>query len=234
MVGDREPTEMIWQLECGDYLIVPAGVPHLLHDDRSSTLVVVAMAVDALVACAGRLDLWNMISSPGSAIQVRGVGDRERYGTWRHIIALQNRPQTPEVRLGLESALNEFLVQIASQLTLPHPKDASERVAAFAAALATCVHEAWTLDRAASINALSRRRFSELFRRVTGDSFIPYLQQRRIEAAQTLIAGGRYSIAGAAYAVGFEDLAHFYRIFRKYAACSPGAWLRTARQTART
>ena len=228
-------------LDPGDCLILPAGTTHRLRDDRGSTLVVVAFTPDFLGQCPMRRELWQQIVDRSAGAVIRRSSEGERNAPWREMIARQVAPDAgggapardaPARVVELHSAFNAFLLQLDRSRDNPLPADALERVSRFVHQLGRRAHEPWTLDSAAAANALSRRRFSELFRQVTGESLITHLQRRRVEAVQTLLAGGAYSIAGAAYASGFEDLAHFYRVFRRHAGITPGAWLAAAAEDA--
>jgi AraC-like DNA-binding protein len=40
-----------------------------------------------------------------------------------------------------------------------------------------------------------------------------------------LLSSGGYTVAGAAYACGFGDIAHFYRTFKKHENQTPLQWM---------
>lgn len=223
--GEPHTGEVHVALEPGDCLVLPAGTAHRLQDNRASTVVVVAFTADFLEQCPGRTALWDEIVSWCPATVARGGGLRERSVPWRDLVALPQRPEGPERVVLVQSAFNAFLVALRHRAFAAPSADALERVSRLVQSLKDRVHEPWTLDTAAGECGLSRRRFSELFRQVAGETFVTCLQRQRVTMAQSLMAGGRYSIAGAAYAAGFEDLAHFYRVFRRHAGCPPGAWL---------
>ena len=62
---------------------------------------------------------------------------------------------------------------------------------------------------------------SRLFRRVTGQSIVDYLNNRRIEAAQKLLETTELSISAIAEQTGFASAAHFRRVFREVMDISP-------------
>ncbi len=195
-------------------------------DERATNLVVVALSDETLDNCPGRRELWDRIVAAHAKCPGRACATVREHRPWRDLLALEQRGERPDRRLLQETMLNRLLCDLAAGLEEPHGATAAERVEDFAGSLPARIHEPWDLDRAAAATDLSRRRFSELFREAAGESFIARLQCLRIEAVQSLLAGGSHSIVGAAYTCGFEDLAHFYRVFRKHTGVSPGAWLR--------
>ena len=75
---------------------------------------------------------------------------------------------------------------------------------------------------------LSTRRFSQLFRERTGRSLIEYLNVRRIAHAKERLRETGH-IAYACHESGFQDMAYFYRVFRKHTGLTPGAFVRAHR-----
>jgi AraC-like DNA-binding protein len=61
---------------------------------------------------------------------------------------------------------------------------------------------------------LSPYYLSRLFRRVTGQSIVDYINARRIEAARQLLEHSDLSINAVAEQTGFSTAAHFRRVFR--------------------
>jgi YesN/AraC family two-component response regulator len=68
---------------------------------------------------------------------------------------------------------------------------------------------------------LSRFHFCRLFRAETGMSFHEYLNDLRVRQAKLLLANRFLRISEIAYTVGFNDLSHFDRTFRKKVGRSP-------------
>ena len=81
--------------------------------------------------------------------------------------------------------------------------------------------EKLTLTGIASQFYISPYYLSRLFRRVTGQSIVDYLNNRRIEAAQKLLETTELSISAIAEQTGFASAAHFRRVFREVMDISP-------------
>jgi AraC-like DNA-binding protein len=84
--------------------------------------------------------------------------------------------------------------------------------------------EALTLDAVAGHAGISRYHFSRTFKSCTGCSFKNYLNRRRIEAAKHLIRVEGLNASEAAFRVGFGDLSHFSRWFKRLEGVPPSAF----------
>jgi YesN/AraC family two-component response regulator len=74
---------------------------------------------------------------------------------------------------------------------------------------------------------LSRFHFCRLFHHDTGVPFHEYLHDLRVTRAKALLADRYLRVSEVAYAVGFNDLSHFDRIFRKIVGYSPSEYRRS-------
>jgi AraC-like DNA-binding protein/uncharacterized protein YjlB len=212
------------QMHPGDYLIVPAGVAHAIRDTRASTLVLVAFSREAPAAVPGRDAVWQELQRPHPVpFPVYSAAPIHlQDNAWRDLIAMDDPTAD---RLALETAFSRFLLHLRRLSRRPRHPDARERISVLTRRLPELVHDEWTLDRAASEVHLSRRRFSDLWRETTGESFTVSVQLARVAGAQRLMREGDHSIVGAAFAAGFNDLANFYRVFRRCVGMTPGEWL---------
>lgn len=78
-----------------------------------------------------------------------------------------------------------------------------------------------TLESAAGEAAFSKFHFCRLFHHETGVLFHEYLHELRVSRAKALLADRHLAISEVAYKVGFNDLSHFDRTFRRIVGGSP-------------
>jgi AraC-like DNA-binding protein len=78
-----------------------------------------------------------------------------------------------------------------------------------------------SLEDAASHVAMSIPTFTRLFRRMTGTTFIAYLNQWRIERACTLLTETDSPVLDISLTVGFNNLSHFNRQFLRITGMTP-------------
>ena len=81
-----------------------------------------------------------------------------------------------------------------------------------------------TLADVARAARLSRFHFCRLFHQETTMPFHDYVQELRVTRAKALLADRYLRVSEIAYAVGFNDLSHFDRTFRKVVGCSPTSY----------
>jgi AraC-like DNA-binding protein len=95
--------------------------------------------------------------------------------------------------------------------------------------------DAPSLKEAAAHIDTSVPTFTRLFRRMTGTTFIVYLNQWRIDRACTLLQETDSPVLDVSLTVGFNNLSHFNRQFRRIAGMTPREYRRlrgTARDSA--
>jgi AraC-like DNA-binding protein/ligand-binding sensor protein len=63
--------------------------------------------------------------------------------------------------------------------------------------------------------------FCKLFKKATGLNFTDYLSRIRIEKAKNLLLNPNLRVSEIAYAVGFQSLTHFNRVFKRIVGQSP-------------
>lgn len=76
--------------------------------------------------------------------------------------------------------------------------------------------ETWTLEGMSRLSGLSRTRFAEMLKKITGDTPLVYLRRMRVRRAQELLRGTNRSITEIALETGFASSQHFARIFKHF------------------
>jgi AraC-like DNA-binding protein len=71
---------------------------------------------------------------------------------------------------------------------------------------------------------VSPNYLSEKFKQVTGVNFVEYVAHARTEKARDLLRNSTRRISEIAFAVGFQSLSQFNRVFRKLCGESPRAY----------
>jgi AraC-like DNA-binding protein len=126
--------------------------------------------------------------------------------------------------------LGQF-VFLAFQQWLLQEKD-KERVSAGAESVVRSLREYIDghLNEDFGLKRLSERAgyapsyLSSLFSKVNGQGLTEYISRKRIEHAQQLLRTGNLKIVEICYRVGFRDLAHFNRTFKRFAGVTPNRY----------
>jgi AraC-like DNA-binding protein len=90
--------------------------------------------------------------------------------------------------------------------------------------------EELSLIQVAKAVSISGNHLSEKFKRVTGVNFVEYIARRRFEKARDLLQDPNLRVSEIAFAVGFQSLSQFNRVFRKFSGKSPTEYRIGARQ----
>ncbi len=102
--------------------------------------------------------------------------------------------------------------------------DSTERVARYALTLKSRFFRQETITEAARSVGLGRRQFTDLFRKVTGQSWRRYVLGLRLNHAASLLAETERSVVAVAFESGFDDLSYFNHSFKDAYGCSPLAY----------
>jgi AraC-like DNA-binding protein len=86
------------------------------------------------------------------------------------------------------------------------------------------------IEVAKAVN-ISGNHLSEKFKRVTGVNFVEYVARTRFEKALGLLQDPNLRVSEIAFAVGFQSLSQFNRVFKKFSGKSPTQYRAGARQT---
>lgn len=81
-----------------------------------------------------------------------------------------------------------------------------------------------TLGEMATAAGISRKYFSEYFKKVSGKSPFEYLTSYRIERASELLLHTDLPITQIALDCGFNDLSYFIKTFKKQTEITPAKW----------
>ncbi|EEF63027.1 beta-N-acetylglucosaminidase domain-containing protein [Pedosphaera parvula] len=102
--------------------------------------------------------------------------------------------------------------------------DSTERVARYALRLKSRFFRQETIEEASKAVGLGRRQFTDLFRKVTGQSWRRYVLGLRLNHAAGLLAETERSVVAVAFESGFDDLSYFNHSFKTAYGCSPLAY----------
>jgi AraC family L-rhamnose operon regulatory protein RhaS len=215
-------TDETLTVEQGGVLIVPAAVAHRIEDQSPSTLLLLCLDPGFCTKESGLQEVWrSMLAHRPHRLRANRTIRLQVEATWRRAL-LEHAHQRIGGTLYERTLAAQMLVTLARLPAISDNSDATTRVEAVVREIRETFFDPWDLDRAAGRAALSRRRFSTLFRQSTGKSFTAFVTARRLEHAGKLLQAGDHSIVGVMFACGFNDLSHFYRLFRKNYGYPPG------------
>jgi AraC-like DNA-binding protein/mannose-6-phosphate isomerase-like protein (cupin superfamily) len=144
---------------------------------------------------------------------------------------------TPRARLALETYLKMLLILLVNQYasyagtvdTFQRQQRAIDRLRPLFRYLGGNCGNVIQVRGAARICGMSESYFMSFFKRVTGLSFMEYLNHYRIERAQTLLTNTDDPMADISQKMGFCDQSYFGAVFRRVVGMSPAAYRRRFR-----
>ncbi len=98
--------------------------------------------------------------------------------------------------------------------------------------IATCLSEKITLKMISEHVYLSETYFSFLFKKVTGVTYIDYIQKLRMQEAKRLLVNTNYKVYKIAEMIGYSDYKYFSVQFKKYVALTPKEYRNQGRREA--
>ena len=214
----------------GSVLCVRDGTRHRLADVEPPTLLLLCFSPVFLARDAELEALWNRLSGGHPSCLRPGRPWGQRFESlWRAAI-VEQAGALPGRAVAIRAVAQNILVSLARLPAAPAADPARRRVEAVARQMAETFYEAWALEDACARAGMSRRHFSNLFRAITGRTFLEELTELRLSHAARLLGDGRHSVIGAAFSSGYGDLSHFYRLFRQRHGLPPRAWADRARR----
>jgi AraC-like DNA-binding protein len=87
--------------------------------------------------------------------------------------------------------------------------------------------EQLSLSKVAKAVGINPTHLSEKFKQVTGVKFVDYIARSRFEKARRLLEDGDLRVSEIAFAVGFQSLSQFNRVFKKLSGKSPTGYRAT-------
>jgi AraC-like DNA-binding protein len=93
--------------------------------------------------------------------------------------------------------------------------------------------EQLSLIQVAKAVDISANHLSEKFKRVTGVNFVEYIARIRFEKTLGLLHDPNLRVSEIAFAVGFQSLSQFNRVFKKFSGKSPTEYRTGARKATR-
>jgi AraC-like DNA-binding protein len=144
---------------------------------------------------------------------------------------------SPRARLAVKTYLKMLLILLVNQYasyagtveTFQRQQRALDRLLPLFDYLGKNFGDAIQVRGAARICGMSESHFMSFFKRVTGLSFMKYLNQYRVERAQMLLVNTDESMTSIGHEIGFCDQSYFGMVFRRVVGMTPAAYRRRFR-----
>lgn len=209
----------------GDLLVVPAGVPNRIADTPTAPSSLYVLCVARSLLCFDSEAEKSL--TPGRQPRSAYLANRAESQLKRLLYQQAHGGET--TRLTMVASMLELLAMLIRPGSSEKRDEGNvtlSEMERYIDELDRRFFEATTIDDAAAQLGMSRRRFTELFREVTGKAWLAYVHERAIGHATRLLAETSVPITSVAFECGFRDLSTFYRRFKALKDCSPAEWRR--------
>ena len=210
----------------------PAGQNHSEKPDVNESLLgyvvryrpkLLLPSINAKLSAFGMIPLDTATLNEGKACSVKSI--------FQEMLFEQEAAQEGW-EAQLQSRLSDLAVRVLrrvrrrqNDVPLFEPGgDRAHLVARYALRLKSQFYRHETMAEAARSVGVSRRHFTLLFRKVTGQSWLQYILQLRLKHVAKLLVETDKSVLAAAAEAGFPDLSHFHHNFKAAYGCSPLAY----------
>ncbi len=212
-------------------------------DCGEKTLAQLARDMAAAVEVLAPDKLRETLAAFGAALQAGGVGGRAAFDAIREsfgrfLLLLQNQgmlgQRTEEERAafdadadlcpdlaGLVGLLEEQAVKLLERAVEQRAQEEARPVRAAKAYMQAHYMEPVTLDEVSAHVGFNASYFSTFFKKHCGTGFLEYLSELRVSKAKELLRDTDLNVTAVCEAVGYADVKHFNRTFKKYTGVKP-------------
>lgn len=141
----------------------------------------------------------------------------------------EDQEQLPGHEASLQARLVTLLLwcgrkldrQDREQAPYEHESPAHKKISEIVEFINESYRQPISLDFVAKAHFVSPFHFSRMFKRVTGFTFVEYVNTVRIREAQRLLKETQWKVTRIAETVGYENIGHFGRVFKKVTKTNP-------------
>lgn len=215
-------------------ILLPANEQHQLIDQPRKAMTIFVVYFDQVLARANK----RLLGPPFSKPMVMPVLPHQAQQIRRTLRQMLHEQDTREVRfdLAMQQYLSFILLKLyrisirTEKAVLANGRATSkQRVQTVLKHVDEIYYEPQSLSNAARMAGLSQRQFSNICRKLTGMSFIKYVNNLRIQRAGELLGRTDKPVTAVAFEVGFEELSTFYRAFKRIRRIPPLAFRQSCR-----
>ena len=233
----------------GDLVVIGSTLYHQLESRSSSPFTVAALFFEPdLIRCSGGSDgveyLTPFFRQDSDFPHVVPAKTGVAYQVLEMMLRIRSElpASSPRARLAVKTYLKMLLVLLVNHFssyagtleTFQRQRRALDRLLPLFRYLAENCGNTIPVQEASRVCGMSESHFMSFFKRLTGLSFVKYLNHYRIERAQVLLASTDESMAEISQELGFCDQSYFGMVFRRFVGTTPADYRRYSRNNPST
>ena len=200
--------------------LVPPGVRHKLEDERGKPIWLLGLCLHPENSAWSEV-IPSLFAKP--QVIVNSAMVQESFIGLKTLLFKQSigKPCWREMQVAWCGML---LVKLLREKDQVSELKAIDQVSLYVERMESSFYLNESLDQVAQRLGIGRRRFSQLFREVTGEAWLQRLRGIRIAHACRLLSKSGKSVKLIAFECGFEGLPQFFRTFKQLKGVTPGQW----------
>ncbi|WNR44123.1 AraC family transcriptional regulator [Paenibacillus roseipurpureus] len=219
-------------LEAGDVLLLGSSQPHRTHKYSEAPLHQIVFQIDLTqhfdLSTLAYLHLFSELTHSLEPFNdLFRTQPKVRANAYQLILQIYEESQSRQVgyELAIVAAIkNLLLLLVRNDHRDLHGVTEDASISRLRPALDYIdkhLAERITVDEVCSLLNLSYHYFIKYFKKVMGLSFIDYVNYKRIKKAERLLLTGDLSIMEISFEAGIQNMAQFYKLFKRHNHCSP-------------
>ena len=238
--GVRMTGDTLMPFKEGDLVLIPPSMPHYWEYAEESSnenseveYIMAAFSPEFIDKCITTFpEIRNRLQSQTLPTEALKYGTASVSEIKRHLIRMANMDDIGQLCVMLRLLPIIFTTQdhtpIGKPIRIERDIRRIQSVATYV--MAHYAHNIALDDIAAHIG-MNRSAFCTFFKRNKGMTFSQFVTRYRLETACDLLINSHKLVSEICFAVGFNDLPHFNRVFKKEVGLSPTAYRKTAIET---
>lgn len=219
------------RLAAESVIFIPAGMRHHLHVHANSDaeLVCASIRIPAhqravLIDLLPRLIGVHVEDDPALSQTARQIFE-ESFSEWSGRQTVIDRLCEIFIVQILRYVVRRGLVELGAFSANAHPQ-----LAPLMQTIQSAPEQDWSVDSMAEKAAMSRSKFSAVFKDTVGLAPMEYLTELRLSLARKLLLNNK-PVSLVAQHVGYESSSSLARVFRKHHGLTPRQWLKQQHST---
>ena len=212
-------------LSAGKVIAIFPDTPHRLLDEPGEPLLIYILCIGSTFPFAmdsparrGLHLVEDHVQASRALLALREIGSLSRR-------TAGSKTGNRLLRCGLTATLLARLLEGSSaDAGAPSSPDSPARMRSYIARLGQDFIQSRSIDQAAAELRMSRRRFTQLFTQIAGETYLRHIQRLRMEHACRILKEKKLSPLTVAFQSGYQDASTFYRAFKKHTGISPARW----------
>ena len=215
----------------GEVVLVPPGVPHCwdfdpAYTDSGGNIINITIIFDDLLLDAVTGVFPDLQESVSFIRERRNTATSYSGGTLKRLVSLMSKmkdedgQERPASFLRILNLLGDSSEagKSGGGLKMSQDEKRKMKVRTFISCNAS---RPVSLNEIASYVGMNEAAFCVFFKKHYGQTFVEYLNARRLEYARYLLKNGSLSVTEVCYACGFSSPPYFSRLFRREVGMSP-------------